>query len=292
MNQWRKCGSVLLIVATLGISSTLLAQDPFEATGVIAFERDGQIFLINFDGTEERFVADGGQPDLSSSGNKIAYIREFEAYLNTLDGSSEQQVTFSPGQFAFAPSFAPDDSSLAIWEPVAGTPAGKFQEQNLVRIDLTLLFAEKITVDAELQDDPDWAPDGKRLVYARRGFGQNGDEYELFTIAVDGTEKIRLTDDDLIQAQPAWSPDGSLIAYTDLDDLFVMSADGSNIRQITDTEFSFERRPTWSPSGTHLAFEWLDFNNIWQIHVINLDGTGEQVLVSSDTSATHPSWGP
>lgn len=288
MAQWRILGILLLGAASI-FSSNMLAQDSAESTGVIAFERDGQVFLINADGTEERLLVEGEQPDISPTGSKIAYIREFEAFTNTLDGMSERQVTFSPGQFTFAPSFSPDENSLAIWEPVAGTPAGKFQDQNLVRIDLILLFAERITVDAQFQEDPDWSPDGERLVYALR---EDGGDFELYTIKPDGTDIIRLTDDDTRQFQPAWSPDGSLIAYSDFTDLYVMNVDGTKVRQITDTEFSWERRPTWSPDGTQLAYEWVDFNDIWQIHVINLDGSGDRVLVSSDSSATHPSWGP
>lgn len=61
-----------------------------------------------------------------------------------------------------------------------------------------------------------------------------------------------------------WSPDGRLIAF-DSDQAgagpvtYVMRADGSHVRQLTDTAFSAD--PAWSPSGKRIAIEadWGDY---------------------------------
>ena len=73
---------------------------------------------------------------------------------------------------------------------------------------------------------------------------------------VDGSEQRRVTDR-LTTTNPAWSPDGSQIAFTrneDVgefttftdDDVFVMDADGGNVRQLTrekDGSSSSQLRP-------------------------------------------------
>lgn len=63
---------------------------------------------------------------------------------------------------------------------------------------------------------------------------------------------------------PAWSPDGAKIAFTDSTDrgdLWVMNADGSGLRKLTDSRpFSSgspnygARQPAWSPDGRTIAF--------------------------------------
>ena len=54
---------------------------------------------------------------------------------------------------------------------------------------------------------------------------------------------------------PVWSPDGRRIAYSSdengMPQLFVMDADGSNARQLSDIWGEY---PTWSPDGSRIAF--------------------------------------
>jgi Tol biopolymer transport system component len=81
---------------------------------------------------------------------------------------------------------------------------------------------------------------------------------------------------------PAWSPDGKSIAFVDNDlgrdgargDLFVMNADGSSVRKLTDATGADDSRgarfPTWSPDSRRIAFGF-GYDNI---DVINADGTG------------------
>src|SRR4051794_35516443 len=63
---------------------------------------------------------------------------------------------------------------------------------------------------------------------------------------------------------PAWSPDGKLIAFADRDegaggsrgDLYVMNADGTNMRKLTDStggSLRGARYPAWSPDGTRVV---------------------------------------
>ena len=60
---------------------------------------------------------------------------------------------------------------------------------------------------------------------------------------------------------PSYSPDGTQIAFRgDLDlaepsgdeEIYVMNADGTNVRQLT-SNADFDSAPSWSPDGTRIA---------------------------------------
>jgi Tol biopolymer transport system component len=87
------------------------------------------------------------------------------------------------------------------------------------------------------------------------GDGQFGDAdmsaIEIGMLNSDGTYFRRLTDNDAIDALPLWSPDGTEILFTsnqgdgNMLDLFLMDADGSPARQLTQTPDVHEGDPDW-----------------------------------------------
>ncbi|HEY6372971.1 MAG TPA: protein kinase [Candidatus Sulfotelmatobacter sp.] len=52
----------------------------------------------------------------------------------------------------------------------------------------------------------------------------------------------------------AWSPDGNLLAYSNLSDLFVAQADGTEARKLLAVKGDI-KNITWSPDGGHLRFD-------------------------------------
>jgi len=51
-------------------------------------------------------------------------------------------------------------------------------------------------------NSPSFSPDGKQIVFASNMSGS----WELWTINVDGTNLVQLTDDEYYDAFPDWSP--------------------------------------------------------------------------------------
>jgi dipeptidyl aminopeptidase/acylaminoacyl peptidase len=123
--------------------------------------------------------------------------------------------------------------------------------------------------------DPSWSPDGRSIALS----GRVGENWFVFTMAVDGSDLVRLAADlpSPQQTQPAWSPDGSRIAFvtwegaapgskpTQLDfetglpfALWSMASDGSERRRLYEgccmiggAGFGVEG-PVWSPDGTQI----------------------------------------
>jgi Tol biopolymer transport system component len=95
---------------------------------------------------------------------------------------------------------------------------------------------------------------------------------------------------DLVQ-HPNVSPDGEWLAYVSQgyrEDLYIMRADGTGRRQLTDDVY-IDRFPKWSPDGKTIAFysSRSGRNEIWSIHP---DGSGLRRLTEIESG--FPSWSP
>jgi hypothetical protein len=132
----------------------------------------------------------------------------------------------------------------------------------------------------------------------------------------DGTNEQQLTDTPSVSSdeQPSISPDGTKIAFAsnqhyrffgdpqnaDLLDIYVMNADGTNVRRLTfDAKATYpldtqSQNPAWSPDGTRIAYESTrGFEGKGEIFVMNADGSGQPINVSNDPSwDTDPAWSP
>lgn len=122
--------------------------------------------------------------------------------------------------------------------------------RNLSVLDaVTTLFFE-----GRLDWDPSWSPDGTQLLWS----SLRDLNLELYTSANTTDAPVtRLTNTPARDWFGAWSPDGTQIAFTSdrsgNEDIYIMNADGSNLRQIT-TDPAVDTQPMWSLDGKTLLF--------------------------------------
>jgi acid phosphatase type 7 len=89
-------------------------------------------------------------------------------------------------------------------------------------------------------------------------------------------------------ADPSFSPLGRRIAFTSRTEIWVMYADGSNVRQVT-VGPEPSRDPTWSPDGARLAFT-TGYKGDRDLYRIGADGNGLKRLTTSSLDDEAPAW--
>lgn len=176
------------------------------------------------------------------------------------DGSGLTLLTDSTGNAGF-PSWSPDGRQLVY-------RMAKESRSALMIVDIETRAVRALTDGSANDNSPAWSPRGDRIVFTARRDGE--EDYDLFTIRPDGTGLRRLSNAPGNDSHPAWSPDGDWIAFTSArggfkdeaalhpfnpqpyGDLYVMRADGSEIRMLTDNQFE-NGTPTWIPRGSTSA---------------------------------------
>ena len=107
--------------------------------------------------------------------------------------------------------------------------------------------------------DIKWSPDGTWVNLTQGRFaGGVKDSAQLWKMRPDGSERVNLTQDSPVNnGVAAFSPDGRQIVFRSTRDgtfdLYLMDADGSNIRRLTSDAWR-ENFPVFSPSGDAIAF--------------------------------------
>lgn len=118
--------------------------------------------------------------------------------------------------------------------------------------------------------------------------------WEIFSMAPDGSNTVNLTNNPGDDFDPAWSPDGSRMAFVsnrvnDSDSgqyIYVMNADGSDVRQLTFENWS--DWPDWSHDGN-----WITYTSNDDIYVMKADGSGQSInLTNSPEKDVQSTWAP
>ncbi|MFO0864771.1 MAG: DPP IV N-terminal domain-containing protein [Gemmataceae bacterium] len=124
----------------------------------------------------------------------------------------------------------------------------------------------------------------------RRRYVWDFDPYmDIFTSNPDGSNLKQLTASKGYDAEASWSSDGKKIVFCSNRtgeknlELFVMDADGKNVRQLTKAPGCYNGGPFFSPDGTKVIFRSdRKKKDHLQLYVINTDGTGEKALTDDE----------
>jgi Tol biopolymer transport system component len=271
------------------------AEAYFSADGkklIFQSTRDGrtcdQQFVMNVDGTGLRRVSKG------QGKTTCGYF--FQGDRKILYGSTHAVDTACPPR--------PDPSQGYVWgldpfDIYIANPDGS-ETKRLTNFGV-------YTTEGTL------SPDGKRIVFTSLKDG----DLDIYTMNVDGTDMKRLTNTPGYDGGPFFSPDGKSIVYrawhpTDTAlttyqrllrqrlvrpnrmEIFVMNADGSNQRQITQLGGA-NFAPFFTPDSKRIIFSSNHRNprsRNFDLFLVNTDGTGLEQVTNNEEFDGFPMFSP
>jgi Tol biopolymer transport system component len=300
------------------------------ASSKIAFHSHGNgvpadVYTVNPDGSMKTNLTNDAswdyEPVWSPDASRIAYLSEGAIHVMDADGSGRFTVVDNVdagGVSSGMPRWSPDGGRLAYWSGgdvfVVNTDG-----TGLTNISQTPIIAEH---------HPVWSHDGARIAFLRQGqifvMDADGDnsvqvtagpadkdhawspvddrivfratDGELYSVLSNGEALTQLTITGVGNGSPTWSHDGTQIAFyrftleTD-EEIYVMDADGSSVRAVTNSPESSSTRPSWSPDDSRLVF-WSNRDGNGEIYVVDVDGSNLLNLTASPQEEGLPSWSP
>jgi len=274
--------AVLLMALVAGVTAVALPAEPVSAqensstAGTIVFQTSsgGAIYAINADGSNLRYLTNGMDPALSPDGQWVAFTRWDDVqngafgsvWVINIDGSGERAVVGEIRQ-PKSPTWSPDGTQLIV----AMQDGGRLEPYRYCGHRRPPRNAYDI-----------WM-----------GFDENGERLICYTLPTDTHWGLRQIDvatgafEDLPRDQysysPTWSPandwqvifDGeSGLVSLDLN-LGTTWTVGNNVA---------DHSPVISPDGTRITLAEKQ-DTYWDIHVMNIDGSGRARLTETPYSA-------
>lgn len=121
----------------------------------------------------------------------------------------------------------------------------------------------------------------------------------VYVMKPDGSGLRRLT----IGSEPNWSADGKKVVFSrrskgGIQSIYVMNANGENVRRLTQKVSTMDRMPVWSPDGKEIAFVRLSWPEKEQppgpadIYTMNANGENVRRLTKTPHHEDVPDWSP
>ena len=156
--------------------------------------------------------------------------------------NGEEQPLAAPAHAYLFPRLSPDGRRVAV--EIAD------QETQIWLYDLSRETLTRFTFEGNVNRNPVWTPDGKRIAFPSNKEGSQN----LFWQLADGSGGLeRLTTSEHTQVPMSWSPDGQLLAFLEVNpttgyDIWVLRLSDRKAQPFLRTQFN-ETRHGFPPTG-------------------------------------------
>jgi dipeptidyl aminopeptidase/acylaminoacyl peptidase len=246
-------------------------------------KRESALWIMNVDGSRNRFLVKGSGARWSPTGDRIVY---------TTTGEPKGSQIFVRWMDA--------EGAVSQITHVEQAPSGLAWSPDGKQISFTMLLEDKNNWTIKMPKAPagaKWTETPRiveRLNYRRdrSGFTDNGYR-QTFVVPASGGTPRQLTNGNYDQSGSDWTPDGKSILFSGLrsdnyqwreSEIYAVDVADGKVRQLT-THKGPDANPTISADGRRVAYTGYDqTTDTWvdsKIYVMNIDGSGSH-LVSGD----------
>jgi Tol biopolymer transport system component len=272
----------------------------------LAFVRDGNVWVANGDGTDQRRVIENGQaPSWSPDRKQIAFVRDRNIWVAAADGSKQRPLTFQWKKDN--PLLKPELVDIRIsWNPRYDSVT--FSHQEVFKV-------ERIDGINGLVLYPRYAPENLILGNSIFDVEVGGEtpkkatpRYDLY--GHEGGASNYFVD----QGYPSWSRSGKKLAFTRYGDIWVTTViekedeeDRENFDTTRVAAVAIYDEPTlrasrwdlgattlsWAPDEKHLLYGYqrIGGSGLAEVHLLDID-TGKDVRLLADTAVIEPMLSP
>lgn len=182
-------------------------------------------------------------------------------------------------------TWAPDGKSLALTLSHGKNP-------DLYQIDLKGKVIKRLVSHWSVDISPAFSPKGDKVAFVSERSGRR--QIHVKDLNDGKMERVFYSKEKDLHSSPSWSRLNRIAFARSLDgarwDIFTMSPNGSNIRQLTENQGSNED-PAWSPDGRYIVFT-SNRTGRYHLYIMNANGQNQRRITSSKGEERAPSWSP
>jgi Tol biopolymer transport system component len=253
-----------------------------QSVGSLAYGRDGDIYVADWDGSNPFRIVDGRSakncrglgeywgegPIWSPDGRYLAFRHtdchaKHDKWWNAVVSDRKGNIVASIPSEGWRIAWSPDSTHVAVWVRW-GETIGVYGLDGVRQTVLTVPSGWMPSGDL----DPVWSRDGEALLLP-----------EGVVIPVDGSSPRHVPmANHRRESWATFSPDGSRLAYPLNGSVAVVDADGSSTHESSSPWFGWV--PVWSPNGDQIAFVSPDGH---ELRVFDVASETTKLLAKDDT---------